>query len=270
MNPNRRIRTNTAVWALAALAVLAAPSVALADVDIAGSPNVTITKRCPSLRYLSREAKFEIEVTNTGDGTAYDCVVTDIITGNLQFRTADSGGTRSGNTITWRIGDLAPGQTRTLTATYLCNAIGDVTNTAQVRYCAMAQASCVLQVKGIPAILLECVDDPDPTEIGGTLTYTISVTNQGSATDTNIMIKCTLPPELELIKTTGPTNSKTTDAERRTIVFEPLPSLAPKQRVQYRVQVRGVGEGDLRFRVEMDSDEIGSPVMETESSRVYR
>ena len=30
---------------------------------------------------------------------------------------------------------------------------------------------CDLEVKGIPAILLECVDDPDPIEINGTLTY---------------------------------------------------------------------------------------------------
>ncbi|MCG8409358.1 MAG: DUF11 domain-containing protein [Phycisphaerales bacterium] len=233
----------------------------------AGSPMVELTKRCPSLRYLGRNATFEITVTNRGTGTANDVVVTDVIPAGLDFVGADNGGTRQGNNIVWRVGKLDAGQNRVLKATFLCNRIGRFKNSARVTYCAEAVASCEMEVKGIPAILLECVDDPDPIEINGTLTYTITVTNQGTAVGTNIVINCTLPAQQEYVSATGPTNAR---AAGKNITFAPLPTLAAKAKATYRVKVRGVGEGDVRFRVELKSDQINTPVMETESTHIYQ
>ena len=189
-----------------------------------------------------------------------------MIPAGLDFIRADNGGTRSGNSITWRIGNLEAGQTRELMAEFRCNTIGQFKNTARVTYCAQADAECEMAVKGIPAILLECVDNPDPVEVGGNVTYTIVVTNQGSAVDTNIKLAITLPAEEEYVSDQGPTKA---NVSGKSIVFAPLPSLAPKARASYRVTVRGVGEGDVRFRVELTSDNIDSPVMETEATRFY-
>jgi uncharacterized repeat protein (TIGR01451 family) len=233
----------------------------------AGTPIVEITKNCPSLRYLGRNATFEIVVTNRGDAAAKNVVVTDTVTGAIQFRSADNGGTQQGNNIVWRIGTLEAGQSRTLTATFACNTIGKVRNSAMVSYCAEASADCEMDVKGIPAILLECVDDPDPIELGSNLTYTIEVTNQGSAVGTNIAINCTLPAEEEYVSSTGPTEAK---VEGKSVKFAPLPSLAPKAKAVYKLTVKGVGEGDVRFKVEMISDQINRPVMETESTNIYK
>ena len=230
------------------------------------APMVTISKRCPSLRYLGRNATFEIVVANQGNGMAHNVTVTDVISGNIQFVSADNNGSHQGNNVVWRLDTLGPGQTRTLTATYRCNQIGQITNRATVSYCAEASDECVLEVKGIPAILLECVDDPDPIEVGGTLTYTITVLNQGTAVGTNIRVNCTLPPEEELVRAEGPTAGAVSG---KSIKFAPLPTLAPKARAMYKLQVKGVGVGDVRFRVELLSDQITKPVMETESSNIY-
>ncbi|MBN2445293.1 MAG: DUF11 domain-containing protein [Phycisphaerae bacterium] len=231
-----------------------------------GSPIVEITKTCPSLRYLGREATFEITVVNKGDGTAQNVVVTDQINGNIQFRAADNNGQREGNNIVWRLGELAAGQTKTLKSTFLCNAIGKIQNSATVTYCAEARDECELEVRGIPAVLLECVDDPDPIEVNGELTYTITVTNQGTAVGTGIEIKCTLPAEEQYIAADGPTKAETSG---QVITFAPVPTLAPKAKAVFKLRVKGVAEGDVRFRVEMNSDQIGEPVMETESTHIY-
>jgi len=243
------------------IAILAA----WASVASAG-PNVEITKSCPGLRYLGRNATFEITVTNRGDAAAQNVVVTDVISGGVQFLSADNGGVREGANLVWRLGTLDAGQSRQLSATFRCDQIGAVRNTATVTYCAESQASCAMEVKGIPAILLECVDDPDPIELNSSLTYTITVTNQGTAIGTGIVIKCTLPAEQEYVSSTGPTQATSAGKD---VTYATLATLAAGANTVYKVTVKGIGVGDVRFRVELNSDQITSPVMETESTHIY-
>lgn len=269
------MRTFAAIVLLGSFAAAAsadpteAPSSALVAAAIGqagGGPMLEITKKCPNLRYLGREATFEITVTNRGAGTASNVVVNDVITGGAEFMNADGGGTREGNNLVWRIGNLEGGQSKTLTSTFRSARIGPVDNTATVTWCAEAVAKCHMEIKGIPAILLECVDDPDPIEVGGQLNYTITVTNQGTATDTNITVVCTLPPEQEFVKAGG---AATAAAEGKSVKFVPVPTLAPKAAATFTVTVKGIKAADSRFKVSMKSDQTDSPVEETESTHIY-
>ena len=236
--------------------------VAVAD----GQPMLEVTKECPKLRYVGRDATFTITVKNKGNGPAYDVVVTDVINGQIEFKSADNEGKRQGNNVVWQLGTLGAGESRTLKVVFGCNHIGPVGNKVTVNYCAEASDECEMEVKGIPAILLECVDDPDPIELNSTVTYTITVVNQGSAVGTNIVIECTLPEQEEYVSSTGPTEAK---AKGKKIVFAPVKSLAPKATVVYKVTVKGVGVGDVRFGVQLKSDQVETPVMETESTHIY-
>lgn len=248
--------------------VVQVPAVAGVAADEPGQqPVVEISKSCPKLRYLGRDATFEITVTNRGGGPAHDVLVTDLIPAGLDFHSADNDGTRDGGKIVWRLGTLKPGETRALKTNFRCNRIGTFRNSATVAYCVEAGDACEIEVKGVPAILLECVDDPDPIEINSNVTYTITVTNQGTAVDTGIAVECTLPQEQEFVSSAGPTEAK---ADGRKVTFAPLASLAPKANAVFKVTVKGVGEGDVRFTVQMKSDQMDSPVMETESTRIYR
>lgn len=230
------------------------------------SPMIEITKKCPQLRYLGREATFEITVTNKGNAAAQNVTVTDAIAGGVEIVSIENNGTRDGSNIVWRLGKLDAGQSQTLKVNVRCNQIGTVKNTATVSYCAEAAASCEFPVRGIPAILLECTDDPDPIEVGGQLTYTIIVTNQGSETGTNIVVNCTLPAEQEFVKAGGAANAT---SEGKTVKFAPLATLAPKARATFTVTVKGVKAADSRFKVSMKSDQIETPVEETESTHIY-
>ncbi|MFO0973646.1 MAG: DUF11 domain-containing protein [Phycisphaerae bacterium] len=231
-----------------------------------GAPMVEITKNCPHLRYVGREATFEIMVTNRGTGPASNVVVTDALPAGAQFLSADSGGQRQGSNVMWSIGSLGAGESKTMKVNVRCDTITTLRNVATVTWCGMGQAVCELPVKGIPAILLECVDDPDPVEIGTQTTYTIMVTNQGSETGTNIRVECTLPREEEFVRAGGATQGS---AEGKMVKFAPLATLAPKARASFTVTVKGVAAGDCRFAVSMKSDQIETPVGETESTNVY-
>jgi len=230
-------------------------------------PVLSVVKRGPDRRFLGRPADYQITVTNEGDTPASDTVLTDTIPAGLRALEASDGGQISGSAITWRLGTLAPGASKTVTARFEATQKGSLSNTATARaYCAEASASATMVVEGIPAILLEVVDLNDPIEVGTNTTYEIQVLNQGSSDGTNISITCTLPAEMEFISAQGPTAHA---ASGKTVTFDPLPSLSPKAKATYRLTVKGTAPNDVRFKVTLTSDQAQVPVEETESTHVY-
>lgn len=229
--------------------------------------NLAISKRGPSLRFVGRPATFEITVQNSGDAVARDVMMIDNIPPGMEVLGADAGGQFAGGRMTWSLGNINPGEAKSVRITLEPRQIGRITNTVAARgYCCEASASATIDIQGIPAILLECVDDPDPVEIGAQTTYDIIVTNQGTATGTNVVIEVALPAELDYVSAAGPTNGNVSD---RAIRFAPLATLAPKAKAVYRVTARGVKPGDGRFRATLKSDQIETIVEETESTNVY-
>jgi uncharacterized repeat protein (TIGR01451 family) len=230
-------------------------------------PELTLTKTGPNIRYLGRGAQFEITATNVGDAVARNAVLTDAIPSGLTFVSASDNGQFGGGRVTWNLGALEPGASRTVTIDATASSITTVTNKAEVRsVCADANAEAMLEIRGIPAILLEVIDVEDPIEVGGTVTYIITVTNQGSAVGTNISLKASLPDEQSFVSAEGPTAGT---ASGQQVAFTPLPSLEPKAKATYRVVVKGTAIGDVRFRISMISDQMDSTVDESESTRIY-
>ncbi|HAI12195.1 MAG TPA: hypothetical protein DCM28_10860 [Phycisphaerales bacterium] len=232
------------------------------------SPDLKITKTGPAMRFLGRPVDYTITVTNTGNGVARDVVIQDIIPAGATSIATSDGGQLSGGKITWMAGDLAPAASKTVTVKVVGNQLGTIVNTASASaYCAEAvTATAKTQIKGIPAILLECVDLVDPVEVGAETTYVITVTNQGSLTGTNIRLVVNLEDTAQYVSTAGPT---TASVNGKTITLAPLPTLAPKERQSWQIKVKAVGSGDVRFSVDMNSDQIDRPVKETESTNFY-
>jgi uncharacterized repeat protein (TIGR01451 family) len=163
---------------------------------------------------------------------------------------------------------MEPGAERTVTVSVRSTAVGSSRNVAKVQaFCADAMVEAMHEVEGVPAILLEVVDEPDPIELGGTVTYTITVTNQGMVVGTNIKVNATIQAEGEFVSAAGVTNGSNSG---KNVSFEPYASLAPGARISWTVVVKANAAGDTRFTVEMTSAELtGAPVMETEATRFY-
>lgn len=117
-------------------------------------------------------------------------------------------------------------------------------------------------------VLLEVVDLVDPLEVGAVGTYVITVTNQGStlAID-NIEIIVLLPEQLEYTSSEGPTEGS---AEGQVIRFAPLETLYAGEEVEYRLKARAIGVGDIRFQLELTTDQSPEPITETESTFLYK
>ncbi len=232
-------------------------------------PVLTITKAGPDKRFAGRPVKYTITVSNTGDAVAKSATIMDIVPAGSRFHKASDGGTLQGNNVVWNIGDLNPGATKTVDVTLVGTQIGQIVNTASVTAdCAeSAVAKAPTQIAGIPAILLEVIDEEDPIEVGSTVTYMIRVTNQGSLAGTNIKIDVQLENAAEFVSASGAT---TATANGKSISLAPVPSLAPKKQAVWKIVVKAVDSGDVRFGVNMTSDQIDRPVRETEATNFYQ
>ncbi len=232
-------------------------------------PVLAITKSASSkMQVLGRDTTFTITVENKGDYPANDCVVSDVISGAEAVTMISDGGSLAGSTITWNLGSLAAGASRTLTLKANRTTEGTISDTATARaYCAdPVNASAETVYRGVPAVLLEVVDDPDPIVIGGTTTYTITVTNQGTADDQDLTIVCALEDGVEFVSAAGAT---THTAGSGSVKFAALPTLSPKAVATWTVVVRGTKAADSRFKVTLTTKQTSRPIEETESTRFY-
>ena len=231
-------------------------------------PVLVLEKTGMKNEYLGRALSYDIMVANKGDAVADNTIVTDTLPANVGDVKVSDNGRVSAGVVTWNIGSLAPGASRKMTVSYTPSAAGAFKNEAKATAgCAAAvAASTATQVAGIPAVLLEMIDINDPVALGNTETYIITVTNQGSAPDTNIQMKGVLEGEMEFVSASGVTRGSHAAG---VVTFEPLPTLAPGAKVEWRVVVRALKAGDVRFRVTLNTDELDREVIKTEATRFF-
>ncbi|MEM7622362.1 MAG: hypothetical protein AAF235_04085 [Planctomycetota bacterium] len=252
---------------------------AMAEGDLtatSGSPRTVITQpvlqivsECRDEQFLGRPATYTFTVSNTGDGVSENTMVQARYPATAEFRSASTGGTPMSGGASWSLGSLAPGESRTVSLELANSSASSLRVDATVNGdCAdPAMADCTVLYKGIPAILLEVIDIDDPVEVGTQTTYVITVTNQGSAPDTNIRVVAVLPNSQAYVSDAGATTGRVNGQE---IDFAPLPTLAPGARAEFRITIRALEEEDSRLSVEMTSDQFTRPIRETESTNLYR
>jgi uncharacterized repeat protein (TIGR01451 family) len=231
-------------------------------------PVLAITKTGPEKQYIGRTIKYEITVANKGDASANDVTLTDTVPAGVSQVMASDGGQAAGGNVSWKLGALAAGQSRKVSVSYMPQGAGSFSNIASASAtCAESvKASAKTDVMGIAAILLEVVDVSDPIEVGKNETYVITVTNQGSAPDTEIVVKCTLEEGMQYVSASGATTGSFADGA---VTFRPLATLAPKATVTWKVEVKATKAGDVRFTTSLTSKQLGREVMETEATNFY-
>jgi uncharacterized repeat protein (TIGR01451 family) len=237
---------------------------------IVRQPKLAIKADCREYVFLGRDVTFAWTLTNSGDAACDNTTISAPVPAGSAFVSATGGGVLQGNTVVWNAGTVtASGGKRDISMTVKPGGIGTLraAATAECECAEQVADGCETEVRGIPAILLEVVDNPDPIAVGDSVTYTVTVTNQGSANGTGVKVVCTLPEQLEFVNATGDT---TATRSGQTVTFAPLPNLAPGAKATFRITVKATAAGDVRFSTSMTSDQFQRPVEETESTNLYQ
>jgi uncharacterized repeat protein (TIGR01451 family) len=165
-------------------------------------PTLAITKVGPAKAGLLTLVTYSITVSNPSAVPATSLVVTDTLPAGMSYVSSTPAGTVSGTTVTWNMGDLAPGASKIISLVLKADAVGTWTNIVDV-VCAegvTAQASATTIVE-LPTISITKTG-PDLAGYLNTATYTITVKNPGIYPLTSVVVTDTLPAGMSYVSST--------------------------------------------------------------------
>ncbi|AUB56375.1 hypothetical protein BK007_10350 [Methanobacterium subterraneum] len=173
-----------------------------ATVDVPGAPvsDVTLTKTASnSLPIVGQQFSYTITATNNGPDTATDVLVTDILPAGLTFNSyTASQGTYNSATGIWNVGTLASGASAVLqlfvtpTASVAGTTVINTANTTGQ----LVTATVVIPATPVANVVLTKTASNLAPNVGQQFSYTITTTNNGPDTATDVLVTDILPAGL--------------------------------------------------------------------------
>src|SRR5262245_17817465 len=162
----------------------------------------TVSNATPN---VGNNITFLVSVTNNGPNNATGVSVNDLLPAGLTFVSAvPSQGNYSATTGIWSLGNVARGQTATLQITAQVVSPNAQTNTAKVtgneedRNTANNQASVTETPQRADVLITKAVSDATPN-VGDTITFTLTVKDNGPNAATNVNVNDLLPTGLSFV-----------------------------------------------------------------------
>jgi len=81
-------------------------------------------------------------------------------------------------------------------------------------------------------------------------------------------VTCALEDSMQFVSAGGATQPASTAGQK--VVFAPLASLNAKAAATWKVTVKALKEGDVRFGAVLNADQLERDVQETESTHFYK
>jgi uncharacterized repeat protein (TIGR01451 family) len=212
---------------------------------------------------------YTITVTNNGPALATNVTVNDNFSGapvDLPFPATPSQGTCNlpvGSSFTCALGNIASGASATVTIAVTANAAGTITNTASgsadqndpAAGNNSAVETTTVNEAAVPEadLVVTKTDDADPVTVGSTVTYTITVTNNGPDGAANVTLSDTFTGAAVTVTSIVPSQG-TCDAAPANPFSCNLGTIADSASATVTVQVTADEEGTITNTVSATSD----------------
>ena len=165
---------------------------------VEGQPVISLTKTAPP-SVTNGTVTFTIAYKNSGYGAALGAVLTDKLPNGATFVSASNGGVNNAGTVTWNLGDLAPGASGQVTVTVTLGAAGTYSNNATLTYLIGNNTSTITSntTKTVFAPTqpnLSLVASAPATTTSPNVTLTLNYTNTGGGAAQGVVVSDPLPP----------------------------------------------------------------------------
>ncbi len=145
-----------------------------------------ISVQGPATAGMGSTLTYTITVNNSGDQTAGDAVVSQSLPEGVAFVASVPPAEASGRRLSWRLGSLRPGETRTIEASYRVDRVGTLTLCSELAIDRTLSASdCATTTIGRADVELR-VSGPDQVRLGDQAVYELVVVNRTGAPLTNL------------------------------------------------------------------------------------
>ncbi len=240
------------------------------DIEVV-APKLKVDVVGPKLRYLERQATYQVTVVNQGTSTAHEVEITAQLPRGMQYNSSGNHGEyqSSKHSVTWALEELPVGATATTEMTLLPVEEGAFAIRMQSRAVGI-EAEAVekqVQIEGQSELAFSIDDDNDPIEIDGQTTYLVRLTNTGTRLDEEVQVMIELPSGSRILQVNAPVAYKET---QQGLIFEPIGQMRAKDQHQFRFSVQLAREGVQIARAHVKSKLRPTPVVKEESTEVYR
>jgi uncharacterized repeat protein (TIGR01451 family) len=223
----------------------------------------------PKAAYVGKPVIWTIIVANPGDLPLSNATVRAQLPPEVSFQDATELGKFMNNEVVWNLGAIIGRGQRTLQLTGNCL---QPTGQANLGVIATAdpgmqeQVNTPLEIRGVPAFLMQITKLGDPVPVGGKVTYKVSVSNTGSLPAGQVELVAQLPQQLRVTNTDGPTRAQITGNQ---VSFPAIETLQAKQTVVYTIEAQALQPGDVRFHAELRSAALRTVVAKEESTTIF-
>jgi uncharacterized repeat protein (TIGR01451 family) len=175
---------------------------------VTSTPVLELTKDAPPFAGAGGSVSYTLHFENTGNATAHNAELTDILPPETTFATATGTHNHVGGTVTWPLGDLAPGEGGSVTLVGAVQTpLSDGTtllNTASLSATNAPQTGTTANttVQSAPALTLSKVGQPE-VAAGGQVLYSLAYQNIGTDEATDVALTDILPLNTTFVSATG-------------------------------------------------------------------
>ena len=233
------------------------------------APKLIITRAGPTKRYIGLKALYQNMVTNNSAATVDGAILTESVPQGMDFVQASDGGKYDATkrTVTWLVGKLGPKQSRTFKLVLLPKQTGVQNSVVQASASdgGIVRTASATKVEGYASIGVDVPAIERPVTVGEQLSFRVVGRNRGTLASKNVQLKVVLPAQLSLVSIRGRGKYA---KQGQVIIFEPVGSLGVNETLAFDLVLKAVKDGDLRVKVQIQSDEMSKPLLREESVRV--
>lgn len=219
---------------------------------VATRPELVLEVSAPREVLIGDDVTFSIKISNPGTGMANDVVLSETVPEYLEHP--------AGAELEYPVGNLKPKETRELELTMKAVKAGTVINLLQARAPGNLQARQESQFDVLAPALEVTMEGPKRRYLERQATYTMIVSNPGTAVAKGVSLVTYLPEGLKFMNAN---NSGQYDAQTRTVQWL-LDELPPNESGQVTLTAMPIEAGEHTLRVEGTADKGLSDEMEEE------
>jgi len=229
--------------------------------------NIQIEAVGPALKFTSSVGTYQVRVANAGDAQAKKVQAIVYLPAGVKYVRGIENATEGDDSVSWQLGELAPGTERVYRFYCELNAEGN----ALFRFAAregsglQATSDVTTSVEAVADLKLTVNDPKGPIPVGEEATYEIKITNRGSKAATQVQVVAQFSEGIEPVTAEG----LRADIVPGQVIFQPILRIAPDETATLTVKAKAQSEGNHVFRAEVKCNDPETRLVAEDTTKFF-
>lgn len=229
---------------------------------VVAEPKLRIGIRGPLVEMAGATGDYELVVVNEGQADSNNVRARYQVPAGSEFVSASAGGhfNQKDSTIEWFVGALSPKAAKRFQVQLRASKTGNAAHKVGVisEQGKISTASHQTTVKGNAKLELKLASSQKTANVGDELVYKLQIDNVGQAPAKNVGLSFEVPPGVDLVKVTGPSEYI---ADNGVVIFRSMEDLADGKSVTFTIRTRCVRSGSHQVRARVASQSIKKAII---------